>query len=155
MKTIDIVCRVRQYAYDELTPQDRALVDAARAATQSSYAPYSRFHVGAAARLAGGLIVAGSNQESVAFPSGLCAERVCLFACAAQHSGVAVEALAIAARRDDGETPQPVTPCGACRQVILDVCTRQGRPLRVLLYGRDAVYEADARDLLPLAFDNL
>ena len=106
---------------DELSSSDRALMDEAIAATGSAYAPYSNFKVGAAVRLDNGTIVRGSNQENVAYPSGLCAERTALFAASAQHSGHAVEALAIVARNPQ-EALVGAMPCGACRQVMAEFC---------------------------------
>lgn len=142
-------------SYAELSADDQQLCEAARAMCMSSYAPYSRFHVGAAARLANGYIVQGSNQENAAYPSGLCAERCALFAAGAQHSGEAVMALAIAACDDQGVfTSSPITPCGACRQVMLEAEQRYGHAIRVLLCGATQVHVVDScRALLPLQFD--
>lgn len=142
---------------DELTPTEQRLVDAAKAATYRSYAPYSRFSVGAAALLGDGSVVCGSNQENAAYPSGLCAERTTLFYAGSQYPEEPVTALCIAARATDGQfTPRPIAPCGACRQVLLETEQRQGpdHPLRVILYGTDVtLLVPSAQDLLPLAFD--
>lgn len=140
---------------DELDEPERLLVERAKAACQTSYAPYSRFCVGAAARLANGEVVCGSNQENAAFPSGTCAERCTVFYANARYPDVPVELLAIAAHPHGGEfTSPPITPCGACRQVLLETEKRQGRPLGLLLYGRDVVFRFDSvRSLLPFCFD--
>ena len=138
---------------DELSSNDLMLVNAAKEATAGSWSPYSGFKVGAALLLDDGTVVTGSNQENAAYPSGLCAERTALFAAGHAHPGKAVTALAIAARNDKGFTAQPITPCGACRQVMLETEHRYGGKMEVLLYGDDATYVFDsAADLLPLIF---
>ena len=138
---------------EELSEDDKQLVERAIEATASSYSPYSHFAVGAALRLSDGTIVIGSNQEKAAFPSGLCAERTAIFAAGATHPDKAVTALAIAARNEAGLTAEPVSPCGACRQVILEVEQRYNCAVRILLYGTNGVYIINSiRDLLPLCF---
>ena len=155
MKELKITTNVRVYQYDELVEEDKILVDKAKAMTENSYAPYSKFHVGAAVLLSNGKIVGGSNQENAAFPSGLCAERTALFAAQAHYPDQPVLALAIAARNAVGLTAQPVTPCGACRQVALEVEDRYQQPMRVLLYGTEGVYVVGSmHDLVPLSFSD-
>ncbi|MBQ8221712.1 MAG: cytidine deaminase [Bacteroidaceae bacterium] len=155
MKELIHTCHYKLYAYDELCEADRKLVDAAKESTQSSYAPYSQFQVGAAALLSDGTIVSGSNQENAAYPSGLCAERTTLFFANAAHPDKAVEALAVAAYTNSKFTNVPVPPCGACRQVMLEVEQRYHKPIRILLYGTERTYvvEGGIRELLPLIFD--
>ena len=119
----------------ELDPKDAELLRLAHEATFNSYAPYSNFNVGAAARLANGKIVTGCNIENAAYPSGLCAERVTLFAAQAQYPDVAIEALAITARSEGKVFDEPIAPCAACRQVMVQVEQRSGVPLRVLCQG--------------------
>ena len=138
---------------EELSEDDKQLVERAIEATASSYSPYSHFAVGAALRLSDGTVIIGSNQENAAFPSGLCAERTAIFAAGATHPDKAVTALAIAARNEAGLTAEPVSPCGACRQVILEVEQRYNCAVRILLYGTNGVYIINSiRDLLPLCF---
>lgn len=137
----------------ELSEMDRELVEAAKQATDGSYAPYSKFFVGAAARLSDGSIFLGANQENAAFPSGLCAERTALFAANAQYPLQPVVALAIAARKGSRFLAKPIPPCGACRQVISGVEDRFGQPIRILLYGTDGVLVSKGiSPLLPLRF---
>ncbi len=153
MKEIEIKSLFRVYDMDELSQSDRELVSAAMEATKGSYAPYSKFRVGAAARLANGLVFTGANQENAAYPSGLCAERTTLFAANAQYPDQLVLALAIAARKGNRFMPTPISPCGACRQVISGVEDRFGHPVRILLYGTEGIYECNGIDaLLPLRF---
>ena len=155
MREIELSAKVKVCRYEELSSDDRMLVDAAREATARSYAPYSGFSVGAAVRLANGEVVTGNNQENAAYPSGLCAERTTLFWANARYPDAAVEAMAIAARNANGELPVPIPPCGACRQVMLEVEQRHQQPMRLLLYGAEAVclVEEGVGALLPLAFD--
>ena len=154
MKEIILKTTVKVCSYDELPTADRQLADAAREAARKSYAPYSRFNVGAAVRLEGGAIVTGSNQENAAYPSGLCAERTTLFWAGAQHPDKAVEALASAARTEAGEVEHPISPCGACRQVMLETEMRSARPMRIILYGAQEchIIEGGTKELLPLSF---
>ena len=153
MKEIEIKSLFRVYGMDELSQSDRELVSAAMEATKGSYAPYSKFRVGAAARLANGLVFTGANQENAAYPSGLYAERTTLFAANAQYPDQPVLALAIAARKGNRFMSTPISPCGACRQVISGVENRFGHPVRILLYGTEGIYECNGIDaLLPLRF---
>lgn len=154
MKTLTINAIINVYQYDELGPADKQLVDAAKDATLRSYAPYSKFSVGAAALLEGGAIVTGTNQENVAYPSGLCAERTTLFYANSQYPGQPVVTLAVAARSEAGFVESPIPPCGACRQVMLETENRFGKTFRILLYGKSGIYEIrKVGDLLPLSFD--
>lgn len=155
MKNLTITATINEYQYDELTPTDKSLIDAAKEATGRSYAPYSHFSVGAAALLANGIVVTGTNQENAAYPSGLCAERTTLFYANSQHPDQAVLTLAIAARTEKDFIDMPIPPCGSCRQVILETEKRYKQPIRILLYGKQCIYEVHSiRDLLPLSFDS-
>lgn len=155
MKEMVINTKVKVCTVDELSAADREVVDAARAATANSYAIYSHFNVGAAVRLANGIIVSGSNQENAAYPSGLCAERTTLFWANSQYPTQPVEVLAIAARNEQGELATPIPPCGACRQVILETEKRFSKAMRIILYGAKECYVIDdgVKALLPLSFD--
>lgn len=140
----------RKYnTFDELSTADRELVEQAKAACGKSYAPFSHFSVGAAARLKSGRIITGSNQESEVFPAGICAERSMLYYHQAHHVDDPIEALVIASIPDEKEC----YPCGMCRQVINDTQRRQGSPIRVLMCGRETVSEiSTAEYLLPFTF---
>ena len=152
----ELTIKYREYAsVSELAQADRELIEAAVEAADGAYAPYSGFHVGAAVRLDEGPIVRGSNQENVAYPSGLCAERTALFAASAQNpQSAGFEALAIVGRNQKGELCA-ASPCGACRQAMSEYEQRQKHPLRVLclLDGGGVREVASAADLLPLAFE--
>lgn len=154
MKDLIITATIKVYQPDELSAADRTLMEAAMEATGRSYAPYSRFSVGAAARLADGTVVTGTNQENAAYPSGLCAERTTLFYANSQYPEQPVSTLAIAARTEKDFIDMPIPPCGSCRQVILETEKRYKQPIRILLYGKKCIYEVRSiSDLLPLSFD--
>ena len=155
MQDLNIRIDLKIYELNELSSSDREQVDIACEATQRSYAPYSHFSVGAAARLSNGIIVSGTNQENAAYPSGLCAERTTLFYANSQYPDQAVTVLAIAARNERGEfLENPIPPCGACRQVMLETEKRFKQPMRILLFGKKGIYELkNVGALLPLSFD--
>lgn len=158
MREVTLQTRLTMCQENELNEQQRRLVEIAKQKTQDAYAPYSHFHVGAAALLADGQIVTGTNQENAAYPSGLCAERTTLFAANANHPKTPVVALAIASFTDGHFTQDASSPCGACRQVMLETEHRFGQPMEVILYGeRECHIFHSASDLLPLNFvsDNL
>lgn len=154
MREITIQTNIKACSYDELTITEQALMDKAMEATQRSYAPYSRFSVGAAALLSNGVTVCGSNQENAAYPSGLCAERTTLFYANSQYPDEPVMTLAIAARTKNNFLDSPISPCGACCQVILETEKRYNQPIRILLYGEKEIYMIEGvKSLLPLSFD--
>ena len=129
------------------------LLSVAMAAAKRAYAPYSKFRVGAAALLDNGQIVPGCNQENAAYPSGLCAERVAVFYANAQYPDAKVEQLMIYAETDAGPVVSPITPCGACRQVLMEKEREQRSPIKVTLAGREKAYMLrDIASLLPLSF---
>lgn len=153
MKEITLESEIRVCSYEELDQADKRLIDEAKEATRRSYAPYSHFHVGAAARLANGSVITGNNQENAAYPSGICAERTTLFYANAQYPEEAVETLAIAARTEKDFLDSPIPPCGACRQVMLETEKRFNRPMRIMLYGKKEIYVMEGvGTLLPLSF---
>lgn len=153
MKEYNLTTKMRSYQWDELTEEQREVLQIAKDQTQRSYSPYSHFQVGAAAKLANGVVVRGSNQENAAYPSGLCAERTALFAAGAQYPDQPVTKLAIACYTGGHFTKEPGSPCGACRQVMLETEHRYAGKMEVLLYGESEIYVFEsAADLLPLIF---
>lgn len=153
MKNLKIEINYKFAQPSELSDEDQELIQLAKIATNNSYATYSKFLVGAALRLSDGSTMIGANQENAAFPSGLCAERTAIFAAQAQHPEFDITTLAIAARNEKGFIAEPISPCGACRQVILEIEDRYKKPIRILLYGTDGVYILDSvKDLLPFCF---
>lgn len=138
----------------ELDESDRELLTEARKAAHRAYAPYSGFQVGAAVLLEDGEIMTGNNQENMAYPSGLCAERVAIFAASAAFPGKVIKKIAISARSDDFKVDGPVTPCGACRQVMAEYESLQNQSIKVLMGSeKDEVWEIDnVADLIPFVF---
>lgn len=154
MKELNIVTPIMAMKDDELTETDRALVMKAREASYAAYAPYSHFSVGAAILLDNSAVVTGANQENAAYPSGLCAERTAAFYAHAQHPDAKFISIAVSARNSNGEeTKEPVAPCGACRQVLLEYEKLSGCDMRVILAGANECYVfKSAKSLLPVAF---
>ena len=154
MKEIEVKPHILEAQMDELTPEERSLIEQAIEGTNRSYSPYSHFHVGAALKLQNGVTFIGCNQENAAFPAGICAERSAIFAAGAQYPDQPITLLAIAARNKEGEfTKEPVSPCGTCRQVLIETETRFHHPVRILLYGQRCVYIVDSiKQLMPLSF---
>lgn len=140
----------------ELGPKDRELAQAAIDATAQAYAPYSKFNVGAAVLFQDGEIIKGANQENAAYPSGLCAERTALFYASASRPDKAMTAIAIAASQNGELLETPVTPCGACRQVMAQYQLKSGLPMMVLLIGAHSILKFEKiDDLLPFIFDSI
>lgn len=149
-----IETKVTVYSFDELPDEYKTLIDKAKEQVTNAYAPYSGFHVGAAVLLENGEIVTGSNQENSAYPSGLCAERVTLFYANARYPNVSASVIAITAFTNGDFVEEPITPCGACRQVLLETEVRFGKNITVLLYGKNNIYAVEsAKQLLPLCFE--
>ena len=145
-----------------LNPQDSIpeeianLVAKAKEATNTSYAPYSNFYVGAAALLDNGTVVIGSNFENASYPLCLCAERVALASIHSQYPDAVVQMMAVTARNPKAALLEPVAPCGACRQVLLEYEQKQKSEIQIIMFGEEgkiAICES-AASLLPMAFDH-
>ena len=139
---------------DELNNEDAMLLKKAKEFTHNAYAPYSHFFVGAVAKLRNGEFVNGANQENASFPAGICAERVLLSSVSSQYPGEAIEAIAISYHNQNGESDKPVSPCGICRQTLLEYEERQQQSIRLILGGLEGkVYVIEkAGMLMPLSF---
>lgn len=138
----------------EILPDDALLLEKARKTTKNAYAPYSQFHVGAAAKLANGEYVTGSNQENASFPVGICAERVLLSAASSLYPNIPIKSIAISYEGPGSENDHPVAPCGICRQTLHEFETRTKQPIRLILsgaYGKVFIIPHSGA-LLPLAF---
>lgn len=157
MKNFEITTMIIEKAISELSDSERRLVDIAREATYRAYAPYSDFKVGAAIELSNGEIVSGNNQENAAFPSGLCAERTAAFYAHSTSPDAYFKSIAIAARGGNNEfIAEPISPCGACRQVLLEYEKIGGEDVKVYLAGKDKVYIVPSvKSILPLAFSEI
>ena len=140
--------------WESLQTIDISVVNKAFEAMEKAYAPYSKFKVGAALLLEDGQIIQGNNQENIAYPSGLCAERVALFHAGAQFPGIAVDLICIVAKGDLMPISQLLSPCGACRQVMLESENRQNKPIRIILINQDnrTMCIDSVQNLLPFGF---
>lgn len=155
MKKLEFKTTIIEYpSVDELDQQDKTLVEKAKEAASVAYAPYSKFCVGAALLLENGIYVKGSNQENVAYPSGLCAERVAVFSASANYPGIVIKTIAITAKSDSFIVETPITPCGSCRQVLAEYEHIQGSPIKIILSGAKGkvLVVSKVEDILPLSF---
>ena len=153
MKSFNLTTKILVYSIEECDEAIKNLIESAKQATFKAYAPYSTYHVGAAVLLANGDIITGNNQENAAYPSGLCAERTALFYANAQYPDIAVEVIAITAHHNGDFTEDICSPCGSCRQVLVEVENRFDHPVRIIMCGKDKIYEVSSiKELLPLSF---
>ncbi len=155
MNKIEFAISYEEYSgIDELKTEDRSLLEHARKAIKSAYAPYSTYHVGAAVLLSDGQIVTGNNQENVAYPSGICAERVALFYASSQFPDIPVKAIAVTAKAKHFNVKSPVTPCGSCRQVMAEIENRYHSELRLIMHGENGkiIIVEGVKNILPLMF---
>lgn len=156
MKKIIISATIKEYAADsELPGYDLDLLKRARLASENAYAPYSEFFVGAALQLKNGEIITANNQENVAYPSGLCAERVAVFFAGANHPGETIESIAVSCSSAKTGSDKAFSPCGACRQALAEYEQKQASPIRIILGGKTGkILVIDSvKDLLPLIFE--
>lgn len=152
MRKVTFATEIKALSYEELSTEDRELIDRAKEMTTTSYAPYSRFHVGAAIRMDNGMLVRGSNQENAAYPSGTCAERTACYQASALHPDMPMRKIAVAAWTEGKFQGKPISPCGACRQALLEYEHLHG-PIEVLLYGEEEIYVfPSVASLLPYNF---
>tara|TARA_B100001758_G_C18387284_1_gene600869 strand:+ start:608 stop:1096 length:489 start_codon:yes stop_codon:yes gene_type:complete len=138
----------------ELSAVDKDLIRSAKQYLLHAYAPYSGFLVGSSILLDNGEIINGSNQENVAYPSGLCAERVALFYAASQYPDIGIKTIAVSAFSKNFDIIDVVSPCGACRQVMAEYEDKQVEPIKVILHSPndDVLIANKVQDLLPFAF---
>lgn len=139
---------------EDLSKEDADLLNNAKMVTRDAYAPYSRFRVGAAARLQNGAIVNGTNQENASYPAGICAERTLLSTASSLYHGIPINTLAISYDNENGPSDHPISPCGICRQSLTESELRFGQPIRLLLGGQTGKIYIIPRAslLLPLGF---
>jgi cytidine deaminase len=155
MKEFEINIKAKRYnSIAELDEQERCVLEAANEATRTSYAPYSKFNVGAAVLLENGEIITGSNQENNAYPSGLCAERVAVFYANAKYPNVAIKAIAVSSAVNNILNDNEVYPCGACRQVLVESENRQSIKIKLIMGGVKSIVVVDSVSLmLPFVFN--
>jgi cytidine deaminase len=156
MKEEEIILRFNRAKLNELSKIDQELIEKAKDAFSTAYAPYSGFLVGASVLLENAKIISGNNQENVAYPAGLCAERVALFYAGSKYPEVGIKTIAISAKSKTFEIKDVVSPCGSCRQVMAEYQQKQGKNIRILLHSHnDDILIADSvEDLLPFMFNS-
>ena len=150
------ICYEEYASVEEMSLEDQKLVAAALEAQKGSYSPYSQFQVGAALLLEDGTVIKGANQENIAYPSGLCAERVAMFAAGANYPDVAMDTLVIVGSDHGVLCDAPASPCGACRQVMAEYQKIGKKPMSIILTGKDKIWKfARVEDVLPFIFDSI
>ncbi|MCD8439251.1 cytidine deaminase [Tenacibaculum finnmarkense] len=157
MEKIDLKTTVTVFENTtELTAEDTLLMNKAIEARAKAYAPYSKFNVGAAFLLENGEIILGNNQESAAYPSGMCAERVGVWRVGSEFPGIKIKKLAITAVSQNMTVDKPIGPCGACRQTLSEYEINQKEPMEVLFMGEvgKIIKTTSLLSLLPFSFDS-
>ncbi|MGI6717973.1 MAG: cytidine deaminase [Bacteroidales bacterium] len=152
----------------DLSEDDQLLINEAVKATKKSYAPYSKYNVGAAVALINGDIVSGANQENASSPVSICAEQVTVSAALMKYPNTKITKIAITASTDfsdntnncntttesEKDNGNPVSPCGMCRQFLSEIQNRQKSNIKIILHnpkGKTFVFDS-VEDLLPLSF---
>lgn len=156
MKSITISTTIELYdSMEELPAEVISLMKTAIEAREKAYAPYSKFHVGAAILLDNDEVVPGSNQENASYPSGLCAERTAIYYAGAKYPDAVIKRIAISATSQNHAVTSPIPPCGACRQAIAEYEVKQNEPIEIYFMGESGkVAKSNSlKELLPLAFD--
>lgn len=149
MKNIEEVIDYKEYLIEELDDSQKALIIYAREMRELAYAPYSNFKLGVAIMLGNSKMIGGNNQENIAYPSGLCAERVAIFSANSQYPFAKIRALALISSMED----KIISPCGACRQVMMEQIKRQGEDFDIILASSTKAIIVKASLLMPMAFD--
>ena len=142
--------------FNDLTVIEKELIQRSKDALKDAYAPYSGFLVGSSVLLSDGKIISANNQENVAFPSGLCAERVVLFNAGANYPNLEIDVIAVSAKSNLYEITDVISPCGACRQVMAEYQQKQNKKIKILLHlnNDEVLIFSSIDDLLPLLFTN-
>lgn len=156
MKSITISTTLEIYeSLNELSSEVRSLMNSAVEARDKAYAPYSKFHVGAAILLDNNEVISGSNQENASYPSGLCAERTAIYYAGAKYPEAIIKSIAISATSKNHPVTSPIPPCGACRQAIAEYEIKQNEPIEIYFMGEsgEIAKTNSLKELLPFAFD--
>ena len=142
--------------FNDLTVIEKELIQRSKDALKDAYAPYSGFLVGSSVLLSDGKIISANNQENVAFPSGLCAERVVLFNAGANYPNLEIDIIAVSAKSKSYVITDIISPCGACRQVMAEYQEKQNKKIKILLHlnNDEVLIFSSVDDLLPLLFTN-
>lgn len=157
MKEVKLETTLTVYEDIHQLPKDiKNLMDNSVEAREKAYAPYSKFHVGAALLLDNGEIVIGNNQENASYPSGLCAERTAIYYAGAKYPEAKILKMALTASSSHQVTDKPIPPCGACRQAIAEYEIKQKHPIEIYFMGAEGkvVKSHSLANLLPLVFES-
>jgi cytidine deaminase len=157
MKQKKLEVSFEEYEKGEMLEADvEKMVKKAKEATKTAYAPYSLFKVGASVRMSNGKIILGSNQENIAYPSGLCAERVALYAASSQYPNEEIQAIAVTVDHQFPNKNEVFSPCGACRQVMAEIELKSGKKLEIIVHSPDGITRIfkGIGQLLPFSFHN-
>ena len=154
METKTLHINIQKGLLSELSQEEQNLCLSALEASKDAYTPYSSYHVGAAVLMEDGTVVMGNNQENIAYPSGLCAERTAIFYANARHPHLSVKAIALTATHKGEQVPF-ISPCGSCRQALAGTEKRFDKPIPILLFGKEnSIHRfASVADLLPFSFE--
>lgn len=154
MKEQEFTIRYKEYQNDELhllPEQTQQLIQLADENLKNAYAPYSNFEVSAVLQLSNNEIIKGANQENAAYPSGTCAERVAVFYANSKYPNEKIKEIIITTTKNNHT---PLSPCGSCRQALIEYEKKQQTPIRVVLKsGHSVIWVFNSiADLLPFAF---
>lgn len=155
MKAINIQTTLYSFnSIDDLPVNVHDLMNQAIKIRSKAYAPYSKFQVGAAVLLKSGTVVLGSNQENAAYPSGLCAERTAVFSAGANYPDDEIVCICISASSTLKDTLEPIPPCGACRQSLLEYENKQKSNIPIYFMGKsgEVIQSTSIQNLLPFIF---
>lgn len=158
MKSYDIHTSFLVYENeDQIPPEFIELIQIAKSSRIRSYSPYSGYSVGASLRMKSGEIFSANNQENAAYPSGMCAERNCLFHAKSTFPSGTITQMAVVASKSGESKIDPVTPCGACRQVMIEYEILQNAPIKLILsWKNDSFLLVNSiTDLLPIPFSDI
>ena len=152
----EYITTVTEYSSEsELSDIEKELIKESKLSAKKAYTPYSKFNVGASILLENNKIISANNQENIAYPSGMCAERVAIFYANAKYPNIAVKSIVITAFSNNELVQEPVTPCGSCRQVLLEAELRFNKPIKIIMVGKNKIVTVDnICELLPLYFFN-
>lgn len=141
---------------NELSKEDKDLLEKARINTKSAYAPYSNFHVSAVALLDNGETVSATNQENASYPVAICAERTLLGAVSSLQPDKLIKTIAISYDNKNGESIKPITPCGICRQSLVEYENRFQQNIKIIMSGLEGevLVVENAHQLLPFSFSS-
>jgi len=128
------------------------LINLAEGNLKNAYAPYSNFKVSSVCEMENGEIIIGTNQENGAYPSGLCAERVAVFSAKSKFPDQNIDKIVITTKES---LDHPASPCGACRQVLIEYELAQNQPIELILKsGESKIWHFNnIKDILPFPFD--